>query len=120
VGVSDRGHLTQEECLTQLQRGREALLADVDTFQRVCEWLEGGVYYRRRTINKRITSYGLKHIAERAIDAYVANGTCIAAVIASHFDYQLIPGSPNVWFNMSTLWVRAEEQRAERYRKVPA
>ena len=113
VGVFDRQRLTDAECLAQLRQGRAELLEDTETFTAVRDWLYGSIWCKRQSINKRHSSYGVKHLAEQVLGDYVANGTFIAAAIASHLDYQLIPDSPNVWFNLSTPWLKAQYKRCE-------
>lgn len=51
-------------------------------------------------------SYGLKHLAEKSIGEYVANGVIIAAAIYLGYGYRCIPRSPNVRFAMSKRDVR--------------
>ena len=62
-------------------------------------------FVKRKTLNKKRSSYGLKHYVERRIgrrDKYVSNGELINAMIACGFDYELThPGSPNYHFNVS-------------------
>ena len=53
---------------------------------------------RRKTMNRRVTSYGLKHSAERALrglhlgNAYVSNGAFIVAAIALGYPNRAHPG----------------------------
>lgn len=66
------------------------------------EWLESNVE-RRKTINPDYGSYGLKHIAERHLGAYVANGEFVAAAIIAGYPYRRGEGtSPNATFGMSS------------------
>lgn len=66
------------------------------------EWLESKVE-RRKTINPDYGSYGLKHLAERHLGAYVANGEFIAAAIIGGYTYRREEGtSPNATFGMSS------------------
>ena len=66
-----------------------------------------------KTISRRCTSYGLKHVFERDTGRYVTNGAFICAAIHSGFDYKLIPGSPNVPFNISERSLNTVEKRLE-------
>jgi hypothetical protein len=50
----------------------------------------------RKTINRKIRSYGIKHIIERELDTYVCNGSFIAAVIHLGIPYKRINNSPNI------------------------
>lgn len=64
---------------------------------------------RRKTLNRRVTSYGLKHAAERAMralnvpDYYVSNGAFICAAIALGHRVEHIPGSPNAWLDLNVI-----------------
>lgn len=51
----------------------------------------------QKTINKRISSYGIKHILERELNTYVANGCFIVAVIHLGIPYEPIFDSPNIF-----------------------
>jgi hypothetical protein len=54
---------------------------------------------KRKTMNPRRVSYGLKHDVERAFEAaapgYVPQGVFIAAAIHAGFGWQWVPGTPN-------------------------
>ena len=65
-----------------------------------------------RALNRRGTSYGLKHCAEDDI-GYVTNGVFIAAAIAEGFTVRRAEsGSPNAWLNISTeAWRHVERER---------
>ena len=71
-----------------------------------------------KALNRRGTSYGLKHCAEDDI-GYVTNGVFIAAAIAEGFTVRCIEfGSPNAWFNISTEAWRHTERRREARRRL--
>jgi hypothetical protein len=72
-----------------------------------------------KALNRRGTSYGLKHCAEDNI-GYVTNGVFIAAAIAEGFTVRRAEfGSPNAWFNISTeAWRHVERTRAEQRRRA--
>ncbi|NHF61851.1 hypothetical protein [Microcella pacifica] len=77
-------------------RGRATHVAEI------LKWLESNVE-RRKTINPDYGSYGLKHMAERHLGAYVANGEFIAAAIIAGYPYRRGEGtSPNATFGMSS------------------
>lgn len=78
---------------------RESLLNSSSQCTKICEWLRGK--QKRKSVNKSMSSYGLKHLVEDAIGEYVTNGQFIAAAIHSGFTYKLIPDSPNVYFGIS-------------------
>ena len=61
-----------------------------------------------QTINKKHTSNGLKHIAERWAKKvscgeinYISNGNLILAMVDAGFRFQRDGNSPNVYFNVS-------------------
>jgi hypothetical protein len=56
----------------------------------------------RKTFNRRITSYGLKHVAEKAYGVYIANEEFIQAMDElgfSRYQSRLMRGGPNFYFN---------------------
>jgi hypothetical protein len=63
-------------------------------------WINEGFARPRKTINKSISSYGLKHLAERQAGSYISNEALIQAMIQSGFRAQRIPNSPNYYFNV--------------------
>lgn len=56
-----------------------------------------------KSINYRVSSYGIKHDVERRIGYYVSNGELIAAMIILGFEYKRPIGSAgiNCYFNVS-------------------
>ncbi len=63
-------------------------------------WINEGFARPRKTINKRISSYGLKHLAERQVGSYISNEALIQAMIESGFRAQRIRDTPNYFFNV--------------------
>jgi hypothetical protein len=56
---------------------------------------------RRKTVNKRIGSYGLKHVVEKSAGVYVSNGSLILAVY--RLGYRVVPigpENPNAYFDL--------------------
>jgi hypothetical protein len=68
-----------------------------------------------KTINRRHSSYGLKHLAEPEI-GYVTNGAFIAAAVHCGFSFETYPDSPNVCFGISEKSIKAK-QRAHREKR---
>jgi len=70
-------------------------------FEAICKWLSDNIG-KRKTIDGRISSYGIKHIVEDAIHHGVANGVFIASALACGYkmNYNKHYG-PNCFFNMS-------------------
>lgn len=54
-----------------------------------------------KTMNRNISSYGIKHIIEREYDMYVSNGCFIAAVISLGIPYKKIKQSINIFVPIS-------------------
>jgi hypothetical protein len=77
---------------------RRVLRASAAAVATTVTWLRENVE-PTRTINKRHTSYGLKHMAEKDI-GYITNGVFIAAGIIAEYPYE-ISDSANVPFGMS-------------------
>lgn len=58
---------------------------------------------RRSTLNHKISSYVLKHVMERNIDSYVANGEMIAAMYLAGYNVKredIRNNGPNAVFNL--------------------
>jgi hypothetical protein len=103
---------------------RDEMLADhaVSEFERACEYLL--LLDRIKTPNRKHSSYGLKHQAERyhrrhkyadnEVRAYVSNGILLAA--AYHLDLKVVPvspSSPNAYLNISSksVWDVAADRK---------
>jgi hypothetical protein len=70
---------------------------------------------KRKTINERSSSYGLKHIVERAMGTYVSNGAFLLA--AYRAGYTIVPDgplNPNAHFNISFVQAERRWQPHER------
>lgn len=89
---------------------RKALSESVESFKNAALWLKN--LPKTKNISRRITSYNLKHIIEADI-GYITNGVCIAAAIYAGFKIQRMKDSPNVWFNISVLALKAEGVRID-------
>lgn len=88
---------------------RRILRASAPAVATTVTWLRENVE-PTRTINKRHTSYGLKHVAEKDI-GYITNGVFIAAGIIAGYPYEIDPGSPNVPFGMSEKSLKEVSER---------
>jgi len=86
------------------ERNRRHLRESVADIEATVEWLRENVE-PAKAVNKRHTSYGLKHVAEQDI-GYVTNGAFIAAAIIADYPYEIEPGSPNVPFGMTEKSLR--------------
>lgn len=70
-----------------------------------------------QNINRKHTSYGLKHLAERWAEKrsdnqfnYISNGSLILAMIAAGFHFIRYEDSPNVCFNVSERALKKIEE----------
>ena len=63
-------------------------------------WINEGFARPRKTMNKSISSYGLKHLAERQAGSYISNEALIQAMVESGFRAQQIRGTTNFYFNV--------------------
>ena len=63
-------------------------------------WINEGFARPRKTLNKRITSYGLKHLAERQAGSYISNEALVQAMIESGFRAEKIGKTDNYYFNV--------------------
>lgn len=55
---------------------------------------------KTKSINKKQSSYGLKHLVERNIENYVSNGELIASMIICDYKYKV--DGINCYFNVNT------------------
>ena len=79
-------------------------------------WVSSNFILPRKTINKTISSYGLKHIAERMQNVYISNDDLINAMKnAGYRTYQTqsmrVQGNPNYYFNFK--WAQHARLRAK-------
>lgn len=115
AGIYEPHRLSPEEQKAKLKEGQEQLLQDVATFDKVVAWLSAHPEARIKTINRGRSSYGWKHVAERAIGTYVSNGIFIAAAVHLGYPYHRTFGNPNVSFPLSEKFYAAmEAQMSER------
>jgi hypothetical protein len=64
-------------------------------------WLALGNARIRKTINKKVNSYTLKHLIEKEMNRYISNESCIEAFKRFGFRAQRIGDTPNYWFNIA-------------------
>jgi hypothetical protein len=110
MGVFEPRTKTPEERAKELQAGRVDMLEHVDMFDAVCEWLRN--MPALQNVNLRRTSYGLKHLAERSLGSYVANGIFIAAALHCGYPYRRIENSPNMSFGISEKALKTADQES--------
>jgi hypothetical protein len=93
--------------LAKMDEWRARLAADTEQFEKALSWCLRYLVLSKR-VNKRYTSYGLKHICEPFI-GYVTNGTFIAAFLAAGGTVFPVLSSPNPHFNVTDGSVRGAE-----------
>jgi len=71
-------------------------LKQIDTCM---EWLKTKAVTSK--MNRKTSSYGIKHVIEHELDTYVSNGCFIAAIISLSIPYEKIPDSPNIFAAIS-------------------
>jgi hypothetical protein len=102
--------LSPEEREAEFQANRAKMfeVRSLRQFISARAWLQG--QGMRKTLNRRGTSYSLKHVAAHDI-GYCTNGIFIAAAISAGFEIERAECSwrltPNAWMNISThAWRR--------------
>jgi len=78
---------------------------NIREMQGAVDWLERN--RRRATINRKYTSYQLKHFAEKTTKPhpYISNGAFIAAAYFLGFTVKRINDGPNAYINISSKTV---------------
>jgi hypothetical protein len=118
-GVWDPRSKTPEERAADLRLNREYIREprSLAQFMAARGWLRQ--FRKIKALNRRGTSYGLKHDAEDDI-GYVTNGCFIAAAIAESFTVRRSqPDSPNALFNISIeAWRHTERNREDQRRRA--
>jgi hypothetical protein len=112
-----RGRRSLAEHEAQFLKWREDMRAprSLAQFMAARGWLRQ--FRKVKALNRRGTSYGLKHCAEDDI-GYATNGVFIAAAIAEGFVVRCVEfGSPNAWFAISTEAWRHTGRRQEELRR---
>lgn len=79
-----------------LAADRIELIQTSDRVETIRTWI--AQFPKTKEFNKRGTSYGLKHVAEKHL-GYITNGQFIAAALLEGFDIQLC--EPNAYLNIS-------------------
>lgn len=100
IGMLSNGRgLSAEERTAKNAESRRILRASAVAVEHTVTWLQENVE-PIRTVNRRHTSYGIKHIVEKDI-GYITNGVMIAAGIIAQYPYEFVADSSNVLFGMS-------------------
>jgi len=97
-----------------LQAEREMLRESIVDVIWTVGWLRSNVE-PIKTINRRHSSYGLKHLAEKfSPDGYLSNGVIIAAAMIVGYPFKVDP--PNAMFGMSERSIKRLSRTAARLR----
>ncbi|MDR3335880.1 MAG: hypothetical protein LBT16_01630 [Treponema sp.] len=99
--------MTGREFTDSLAGLRKGLDAYWQEFAGACALLEG--MGKIKVINRRYSSYGLKHLLEKET-GYLPNGVLIAAAIHCGFRYKVYDNSPNPCFNISNASIKRFEK----------
>lgn len=83
---------------------------DIDKINKAAQWISTNMV-KVSAINRRNSSYGLKHVCEKDI-GYVSNGEFIIAAILLGYKYKrCASNSQNCWVNMGTGAINAARKR---------
>lgn len=100
-----------QERREQFRQWRTDLRSSSESVEMLCRWLVDNVE-SRKTINEHANSYALKHLAEKDLGIYVANGELIAAALIVGYPCRKGGGtSPNADFGMSSRSITAIRRR---------
>jgi hypothetical protein len=96
IGAFSPTTKTPEQRRAEIAEGREQLASSEATVLRIVAWLRDNI----TPIKTPTTgSYGMKHVAERAMGTYITNGEFIAAALMLGYTHRY--NTPNVLFGMS-------------------
>ena len=108
MGLFYVGHLSKSDQMDKLYDGRKAIIRRSEIVKSIVLWLDQFIV-PTKTINKKRTSYNMKHIVEYYI-GYISNGEFIVAALLAGFKPQFLNSDPNVQFAMSEKsWKLAED-----------
>jgi hypothetical protein len=105
VGVPHDRNRTAQDTQKQQAEWQAELLASTELFEQICAWL-APLKSKIEIKAKELSSYTLKHVAERNIGRYVPNGVFIAAAIHCGFLFKPVEFTQNVLFNISKSKVK--------------
>lgn len=93
--------------VAEFVKERAELVAAVDDIGWTVDWLRQHIE-PTKAVNRRRSSYGLKHVAERhSPKRYLTNGVFIAAALIAGYRAEFVWNSPNVFFAMSERSIKA-------------
>jgi len=91
------------------------LLNNEERFESACTWLQG--LEKSQEVNRRHTSYFMKHIAERRIGGHLSNGAFIAAALHCGFKFEHSSHYPNLFFNIDEDSLQAAHKESLNFEK---
>lgn len=83
-------------CNSEHEEEKIRLINSRKAFKICCEWFLGKM--KKKTINYKASSYGIKHTIEDESGVYIPNGVAIAAAICCGFNIKI--EGPNANFNI--------------------
>jgi len=74
-----------------------------EDYDKIEDWFKAQFvpYLTRKSFNEYITSYGIKHIAERELGFYVCNADIKLLTLENGVEYKKYPHSPNITYKLS-------------------
>lgn len=91
-------HIPEWGGVEKIEAGRDELRGALDEIKSVVDWIEANTI-KTVEIDQRLTSYSWKHVCERDMKTYVANGVFIAAALIFECQYEM--DGPNACFNLA-------------------
>jgi len=102
----------------RIKESRALLLANEEKFEATCVWINS--LGKATEINRRHSSYFIKHIAERRIGlGHIANGTLIAAALYCGFKFEHSHQAPNLFFNIDEHSLQDAYEESLKFEKYP-
>jgi hypothetical protein len=105
IGVPHDRNRTAEDTQKEQEKLQAELLANIHLFEQICAWLVP-LKPKIEIKARELSSYTLKHVAERNIGRYVPNGVFIAAAIHCGFLFRPVEFTQNLLFNISKSKLR--------------
>lgn len=117
--LSDGGYGVSRDYANKHTAWRASLVTpgSIAEIERLVEWIDGNLT-PQRTINRRHSSYGLKHIAERET-GYISNGQFIVAALLCGYRMESKPHY-NPSFNITEASIQRTIRRLDASKEVEA
>lgn len=95
------GLIPENLSLDGFEKGNVIEAWDIDKINKIRLFIRGNLK-KTKTLNRRDSSYGIKHKVERNTDLYITNGELIAAMILEGYRFKRDWTKINCNFNVST------------------